>query len=78
MVRAKSETSMECCHERTAHFWGFAISTTAKHLGRYSLPLLILKSSMARNINQFRTTNSSWRQSQRIHIIKFDSRGFSG
>ena len=42
-----SQSSMECCHACATYFLGFVKNTTAYHLGRYSLQLLLLKSSMA-------------------------------
>ena len=45
--RPQSQTSMECCRACVAaYFWGVVINTTAYHLGRYSIHLLLLKSSM--------------------------------
>ena len=37
---------MVCCHACAAYFFEFVINTTAYHFGRYSLHLLLLKSSM--------------------------------
>ena len=48
MDRPKCQTSMELCH----NFWVFDISTTAYHLGQYSLHLLLLKSSMTLHLGK--------------------------
>ena len=44
--RSNSQTWMEWCHACAAYFFRFAINATAYHLGRYSIHLLLLKSSM--------------------------------
>ena len=44
--RPNSQTTLELCHSCVAYFFGFNINTTAFCLGRSSLHLLILKSSM--------------------------------
>ena len=45
--RSNSQTTMELCHARVAKLFGFNTNTTAFCLGRSSLHLLLLKSSMA-------------------------------
>ena len=45
-TQLNSQSCIESCNACAALFFEFVVNTTAYHLGRYSLHLLLLKSSM--------------------------------
>ena len=64
MDRPNSQTTRELYHACVASFFGFNMNTTAFCLGRYSLHLLLLKSSMANLINHTAAAGSLKYQSK--------------
>ena len=63
-----SQTSMKWCHPCAAYFLGVCQNTTAYHLGRYSLHLLLLKSSMAKVIVTWISSLKTQVSMIRLHV----------